>query len=77
MRNTGLDIAAAFALCFCLGTAAGLLAGQAVELRIETTGVELLSRTDLLPTFPPLAFLWRLRNCLGTRFRLVYLSPFT
>jgi hypothetical protein len=76
MGNAGLDIAAAFALCFCLGTAAGLLARQAVELRIEAAGVELLSRTDLLPAFPPLAFLGRLRNGLRTSFRLVYLGPF-
>lgn len=48
---------APLAFGFGLGAAAGLFAGQAVELRIQAAGGEFLFGLDFLAAFPPMAVL--------------------
>jgi len=60
--NAGADVTAAFALGLGLGATTGAVAGQAVKLRVQAARLELLPAARLLPPFPPVAFLRRLRN---------------
>ena len=55
--DAGADVVAPFAFGFGLGAAAGLLAGEAVELGIQAAGGEFLLGLDFLAAFPPMAVL--------------------
>jgi hypothetical protein len=69
-RQAGLNITAAFAVSLGAGATAGLVAGQAVELGVETAGGKFLGGRYFLPAFPPLALLGRLGDGLRPGFGL-------
>jgi hypothetical protein len=75
-RQAGLDVTAALAVSLGAGAAAGLVAGQPVELGVQPPGGELLSRFNLLAAFPPLALLGGLGNGLRPGLCLGYLRTF-
>lgn len=73
--NAGADVTAAFAFGLGLGAAARAVARQAVKLRIQAARLELLPAARLLAPLPPVAFLRRLWDCLGTGFGLGDFGP--
>lgn len=63
-----MNVAAAFAVGLGLGAPPRLLAGQLVELGVQSAGVELLFGSDFFAAFPPVGILRRVGNGLGAGF---------
>ena len=74
-RRAGLNVAPALAVSARPGTLAALFPGEFVEGRVELARIKFFAGPNLLPTFPPIAFLV-IGDLLRLRFRLVVVRRF-